>query len=431
MSLWGAFTNSVQAMQTQSHSLGVISQNVANVNTPGYKEAQDIFKTNLSEVTAKTNIFGVKPITRQLIDYQGPITASNTWKDLAVNGEGFFITNSNGTASGTTSFTRSGAFSTTNIPPAGTSGASTGSGLSAGTTSSTTTSGPITYLVDGAGNYLMGYSGTTGPMGTGSATSDTSNLVPLQYQMGSALQGAPTSSITLQGTLPSNATTPQAQGLPVYDQSLNSQTLTMNWTQTGANTWSLSYSMDPKAGSVTNTPTTVTFDGNGKIVSPTSSTANVTWADGSSSAINVSFNKLQQLASGTFNMDQTTQDGFPTGYLNQLGFDSQGMLNAGYTNGKTQVLGQVAIAQFRNPNGLETKTGTTFGQTADAGAMQVGTVGSFPSMTSISPNSLEQSNVKLEDQFSQMIITQKAYSSASEVFKTADEMTQSARDLKR
>jgi len=110
MSLWGTFTNSVNAMNAQATSLSVISQNIANVNTTGYKGSDTQFQTMLSDVTQPASIFSVQATPRQLIDVQGVIAPSANANDLAINGKGFFMVNSAMDGSGSMAFTRDGAF---------------------------------------------------------------------------------------------------------------------------------------------------------------------------------------------------------------------------------------------------------------------------------------------------------------------------------
>ena len=91
--LWGTMNNAVLGMQASSSSMGVISQNISNVNTTGYKRTESLFKTTLSETHAgsNANIFGVKAVSRTNIAYQGSIVGSDSGTDLAINGRGFFM----------------------------------------------------------------------------------------------------------------------------------------------------------------------------------------------------------------------------------------------------------------------------------------------------------------------------------------------------
>jgi len=564
MTIWGAFTDSVEAIQAQSNALAVISQNVANVNTSGYKKVTENFQTVLSESTDNTNIFGVQGVTQHNNDVQGNFQTTGLWDNLALNGPGFFVLNSAPDGTGTTTFTRSGDFAEAVV----------------GTTSQNA------YLTDGRGNYLMGVGG-----GAASQANTTNGLSAVKFALGSTLPGQATSNIAIQGSLPSDAVTAtstaaQAQdleseltttnavntpgfdptvtqtyktgtlqiqlgtintgagtitpsgaavtvnitdgslqgiatainsasagvtasvvqdtggnsqlkivstatgvadgftiagtdtggagatsltaldyaagataqnnanfttiaqaadasignvtstsGVPIYDNSFNTQTLALSFTKTGSDAWTVSYSVNANVGTVTSptttsgVPTTLTFDGAGNFQSQTGGSAvNITWADGTSSTINVDFSKMSQLASGSLVLNAATQNGFSSATLVKAEFDTNGNLYGDYSNGQKQLLYQVPVATFTAPDSLTSITGTEFTQTAAAGTLTVGPANALND-TSFNPGALETSNVDLGDEFSRMITTQAAYNSATKVFQTADSMTTTVRDL--
>ena len=567
MTIWGAFTNSSEALQAQSSALGVISQNVANVNTTGYKASVDNFQTLLSELTQGTNIFGVQVAQQHQNDVQGNFQTTGLWDNLALNGPGFFVLNSATNGSGTTSYTRAGDFAEAVV----------------GANSQTA------YLTDGHGNYLMGVAANGGPTVTTSQSS-TSGLTAVNFSLGSTLAGKPTGTITLQGSLPSNAdttataaqaqqlatiltttnsvstpgfspattqvfntgtlqiqggsfgsgggsftptgapvtvnitdgslqgvaaainssgagvqatviqgsgnsfqleftgTTPGAanaftiagtdapggtahslaglnytagnaaqdnadyvtdtaaqdastgtsavsSGVPIYDTSGNTQTLAMSFGKTGSDAWTVAYSLDPNVGTITSptststNPTTLAFDGAGNFLSQTgASTVNITWANGTTSAIAVDFSKMSQLASGSLVLNAATQDGYSSATMVKAEFDAGGNLYGDYSNGQKVLLYQVPVANFTAPDSLQEVNDTEFKQTAAAGALTVDLANKLND-TAFAPGTLETSNVNLEDQFSRMITTQAAYNSATKVFQTADSMTTTVRDL--
>jgi len=402
MSIWSAFYNSSQAMTVQSHSLGVIGQNVANVNSTGYKKAEDLFRTMISDVTTTNNFLGVAQSTRTLVDMQGSVVASEDWKDVSLNGKGFFILNSAMDGSGQTCFTRNGAFSLT----------STGNGTG--------------VLTDGNGHYLMGWQ-TTGDT-TGSGTSLT-GLSALGYTLGSTLAGVATTTASVQANIPSNATTTQSISIPVYDSSFASQTLNANFEPQGSNSWLLSFSSPDGTVSSPAAPITVTFDGNGQMTTPTDPiSVGVSW-NGQASTISVDLSNVSAYASSTIEMGNIVQDGHPSGELDKVAFDTSGNLVGTYSNGYIQKLGTIAVGSFIAPDALESKSGTLFTQTEAAGDLTVGNVDSYGSQTALVPGALESSTVTLEGEFTRMITTQKAYESASKVFMTSNEMIQTIRDL--
>ncbi len=416
MSLWGTLWDTGQAIQTQSNALAVVSQNVANVNTTGYKASVDHFQTLLSEQTHNTNLFSVQPTLENKNDIQGNFQATGVWDNLAVNGPGFFVLNSSLAGTGQTLFTRAGNFGeavnstdVVNGQPA-------------------TAPGSIAYLTAGNGDYLMGWKATKG---VATATNNLADLSPVGIALGSTIPGKATTSIAIQGSIPSNPTNGVAvSGVPVFDNSFNTQTLQFNFTRTGSDQWSVSYSVPPTVGTVPSTAATkLVFDGAGNFLSQSgTSTVPITWADGTTSNISIDFSKMSQLASGTLIVNAQTQDGFGAGTLIKGEFDTAGNLFGDYSNGQKVLLYTLPVATFTAPNSLESQNGTTFSQTAAAGNLNLDKATSLND-TAFVPSTLETSNVDLGAEFSNLITTQTAYNSATKVFNITDQMTQTLRDL--
>lgn len=319
MTLSGTFTNAAMAMVAQSDGLGVISQNIANVNTNGYKSSVDNFTTVLSEATAGTNIFGVRPELSQNVMQAGIATSTGQWNDLAISGIGFFIANSQADGSGKTTYTQDGAFTTTAAPP---------STLTAANQAAANT----TYLKDSAGDYLMGWQATNGVVKPGTGTT---GLTAVNYSLGSTLAGTATTAATLGGTLPANATAPVVQGVPVYDNNFNLQSLDLSFTKTASDIWSVNASTGTGTVALSSggvQPVTLQFDGSGNLVSPTTPlTANIAWYDGTTSSISLDLSQVSQLASTTAQLTTQSQNGSGPSTLSQVSFDSQGNLIGQYT----------------------------------------------------------------------------------------------------
>ena len=553
--LWGAFTNASSAMQVFTNDLGSISQNISNVNTTGYKRQELMFATNLSEHKAAPatstnglNIFGVKATQRNLIDAQGGILPSSTWSDLAINGKGFFMVARPTSGAAATTAANAGA-GATNVPTAiDTNSPSSVLYTRAGAWSRTY--GPDTdptlarsYFVSGDGGYLLGWMADD----TG-AISATSKLEPV-YTLGPRpIANNGTASVDASSTLkPSSVTMPGRAttsasiiaNLPrdakiggssttqnITDPSSASQTMSINWTRTGATTYtatasvanatmdtstwtvevdstgkvispttnptvnftwsspagSTSQAVDltpPKRGDTFNipvsvfdqnytehtatmrferagvntwymypdggtgatsasTPVTVTFDDNGKITSPANGlmTQAFSWTSGTppvtgSASVNFDMSKITQYSDTGLYLGTISQDGYGKGTLMASSFNSQGELVGFYDNGRSRTLFKVPVANFTAENSLEPVNGTMFRRTKEAGEMVVSAIEDAPGASSFATSSLEGSTVAIEDEFTRMIMTQKAYSMNSQVFKTADDMTGIARDLKR
>ncbi len=423
MSLWGAFTNSVEAIQAQSNALGVISQNIANVNTVGYKSTTDEFQTVLSEQTAGSQMLGVQPIAQQNITQQGSLESTGVFDNLAINGSGFFVLNSELDGSGSAVYTRAGDFTEQAVSSSSSTTASLAGSLSSPATDTTS------YLTDGQGNYLMGWAAVDGVADTSSGVS---GLTAVGFDLGSTQNGQATTQVTLQGSLPAGSQDPVSASEPIYDNSFNTQSLDLTFTPDGSDTWTVTYSVDPSVGTVVQptTPQTISFDGAGNFDGTTgSNTVNIDWADGTTSSINVDLTQMSQLASGSLVLNNTTQNGYASGTLEDVQFDSSGNLTGYYTNGQTQLLYTVPVATFSAPDQLNEISGTEFTQTANAGTLTVSPVSSLGSGTSLAPGNLESSNVDLNTQFTNLVTTQTAYNSATKVFSTANDMIETLRDL--
>lgn len=407
MSIWGAFTNSSTAMQAQSTAMASISQNVANVNTTGYKKQDTGFQTLLSESTAQFDFFGVKTTQATRVDVGGPIVSTGMWADLSVNGQGLFVVNSEIDGSGDTLFTRSGDFREYAMDADGD-----------GTQE--------TYLVDDNGYFLMGWQVEAD--GGFNPQDDIDSLTALRFEKSTQLEGSATTRIAMTGNVPSEATRAEPMHMPCYDTAGAVQTLTLEWQPTDVqNQWTVTPMVSN--GTVATQPMTVVFGEDGSFVSPDGTTGvEITWDDGTSSTIALDLGGLEQL-SGPMQVDSIDNDGNEASWLMNARFDTGGVLSANYANGDSLSLYQVALADFTNVNGLDEMTGNAFANAAPAGTMTLFSASANGS-TAIIPGTVEASNVDLADEFTRMITTQKAYSMNATVFKTADEMTRAAGDLK-
>ncbi len=124
------------------------------------------------------------------------------------------------------------------------------------------------------------------------------------------------------------------------------------------------------------------------------------------------------------------QDGYTNGTLESFSIDQNGRIVGSFSNGLTRNLGQIALARFANTGGLERVGSTMFVESANSGNPQIGAAG-LPGYGSISPSSLEMSNVDLSEEFTDLIITQRGFQANSRVITSSDEMLQELVNLKR
>lgn len=425
MSLYGALFTGVSSLSANSRALGITSNNIANVNTVGYKSSQAQFSTILASTTAAGTFSsgGVRAGTQQLIDRQGLLQISESATDLAVNGNGFFVvaeTPSGASASTDLLFTRSGSF----------------------------TQDSEGYLRNSAGYYLMGW-----PVDDqGAIPSNRNDLTAINLNQLTGTAEA-TTEISLRANLQSSETaetayvagdmnagtiTPQFERtLEVYDSQGGAQEVRMSFVKTAANTWAyeIIYDGDPaNIGGAASNPIatgTLTFNSDGTLATPAGGTAAVTipWAASSGLApqtITVDFGEPGQ-AVGVTQYDSTstlissTVNGALFGGLSGVSIDEEGYLTALFDNGVQRQVFKLPLATFQNANGLSAATGNAYLRTDESGnysllEAKTGGAGSLASQA------LESSTVDLAKEFTDLITTQRAYSAATRIVTTSDQM---------
>ena len=477
MSINSAMQTGVTGLIANSQALTTISNNIANVDTTGYKDEltsfQDIVtgSANSGSYSESQTSGGVNAVTRQTVTTTGTLTSTNSSLDLGIDGQGFFVV-STGTspvsASSDVLFTRDGSFS----PDA---------------------SG---NLQNADGMYLEGW-----PVNSdGSVTTDSSDLTKLEpinisdiggtaepttqvslnanlqssqatttYDQGTYDPTNPTEAMSTYSTSPANGTKPDFQiSIPVSDSQGGQQTLTMSLLKTGANTWAYEISSPNIADANGNTIATgglgqvatgtLVFTSSGQL-DLTQSTSNdlttsppTVGAPGSfnpditigasnsgdavqwSSSLGVAGQTIA-MSLGTTGSSGLTQDdsvslaqpvvsnGTAFGTLSKVTIGSNGMVTAVFDNGVTRNIAQVALASFVNANGLTPVSGNAYSVSTTSGTFSLRTPGEGGT-GSITPNSLEASTVDLSQEFTNLITTQRAYSAASKIITTADEMLQ-------
>ncbi|ABQ29338.1 MULTISPECIES: flagellar hook protein FlgE [Acidiphilium] len=416
MSIFGALDTSVSGLQAQSSAFTNISDNIANSQTIGYKGVNTHFTNYLVQSTASNNgpdsVVANPEYTNTV---EGTITQSSNPLSLAINGNGYFNVSLPGptttTAGKTTQtfdaqqyYTRAGDF----------------------------TLNSSGYLVNGAGAYLDGWSvnPTTG-------TVNTSSLAPIQVSQG-ASPPVPTSNVTLSATLPTTpSSTPVTTQVDVYDSLGNMQPLNLSWSPvTGsANTWTLNVS-SPNATPSTVGSATMAFNTNGTLSSITAGTGTTSPAagqlqispsyNGSAQPITLDFGApgstagLTQYAGTSLNLQGVSQNGSPSGAFSNLSIDTQGNITANYTNGFSKQIAQIPLASFASPDALQNKSGQIETATQASGAATINAVGG--SGGALVTGSVENSNVDIATQFTDLINAQQAYTANTKVVTAAQQI---------
>jgi flagellar hook protein FlgE len=425
MSLFGAMDTAISGLSSQSAAFGNIGDNIANSQTTGFKRVDTSFLDYLTTSTATQNEPGaVVAVPSYVNTVQGTISQSDNPLALAISGQGFFaVSQADGqTATGPTFspqpyYTRAGDFQLNS-------------------------SG---YLVNSAGDYLNGW-----PMGTNGQI-DTNTLAPIQINE-SIYQPVATGNVTLSANLPPagnpDPVTPSVQdpitsNVSVYDAQGQSHQLTLSFTSAGAGSNNWNVTVTDEAGNTIGSGT-VSFGANGTLASVTQggTTVSTSGAAGTLTlntlypapggghqtiALNLGTiggtSGLTQFAGSTYALRGVSQDGVPPGNFSSITMQSNGDVVVNYDNGQTRTIAQVPLATFAAPDALQRQNGSAFTATVNSGpalTQAAGTNGAGSLVTS----SIEQSNVDIATEFSQLIVAQEAYSANAKTVTTANSMMQ-------
>ena len=399
-----SFDLALSGINAANTDLNVTSNNLANVNTTGFKESRaefaDLFAQTQEGVskTAVGNGVQVAAVSQQF--GQGNITSTGNNLDLALSGSGFFITSNNGALN----YTRDGAFQ---VDQNG-------------------------YLVTASGEQVQGYAAlANGGFNTGGLTS-------LQLSTAqSAPQATTTADISM--NLPSNATAPANSPLNPADPTTYTDTtsLTVYDSLGAAHTAQLYFMKGATAGNWTTqlyvdgtavgTPQALAYSSTGALTTPANGKVNFgayTPATGAS-AMNVTFNFNNSSQFGdAFGVNSVSQDGYTTGSLTGVNISATGVMQANFTNGQSKTLGQVALANFANPQGLQQEGNNEWAQSFESGAAVNGVAGGSGFGT-IQSGSLEGSNVDITTQLVHMITAERDFQANAQMISATNTVTQS------
>jgi len=424
MSIFGALDAAVSGLAANSNALGIISDNISNANTIGYKDTSTDFRT-LVTASGSPSLYspgGVQSSPLYNVAQQGVLQAESSPTDLAISGGGFFVVNSNaaGGSSGTISYTRAGNFT---VDANG-------------------------NLVNAAGLFLQGQPLTAAQaaqIATGNnnvLTTTTPSLLQTVNVSNNAGTAQQTSNVSLVANLPANATGAQTMTVPVYDSLGVQHNMTLTFTPSGtANQWTVAASF---TGAGTSTATiaagdnVVQFNTDGTLNSAgttfnAASALSIAWdptVSGGTSPQTVNFNLgnngtssgLSQIGT-TFSIGQINQDGVQFGNFAGVTVNQNGVVTANYDNGLNRAIYILPLGTFSDPNGLQPQSGNTYTETANSGTVVLREAGTGSAGT-IAPSSLEDSTVDIATEFSNLIVTQRAYEANSKIITTADQMLQ-------
>lgn len=397
------FTPSVTGMEAQSHALGTVATNIANMRTVGYKANQTMFYTllgsqpvvkgnNVELSSSRVDVDGVGYYDRTNIDAQGTVTASSGNYDVALNGTGnaFFMLRD---SSNKIYYTRAGDFGTR-------------------------TEDGTTYLVSSGGLKVQGFPALEGG-GFGASPDD----IVIKYPEKSP--SVPTSKVEVTANVPATGVDTSSYSITVYGPNNDGRTMNMLFSKVEGkvNTWKLSFNID--GGTVNAPDIEAVFDSSGQLLSPKTFDLTVNWDDGSSNQVAMDISHMTQY-DGSSGITHVSQDGKQSGNFVRSYIGDDGIVKATYDNGVTINMAKLAVVGFEAPNNLSPFEGTLFEATPEAGDSRYMT----DTKNLVVPQALEQSTVNAEIEFSNMIQVQRAYSLNTTSFTTANEMLELLVNLK-
>ncbi len=396
------FRIALSGLNAASSDLEVTANNIANVNTVGFKESRPEFQAVYSSSTQSTSSAAIgsgvrlEGVTQQFA--QGNVDFTNNALDIAIGGEGFFVL-ANDSA---TTYTRAGNFRVDNEG----------------------------FIVANDGARLQAYLPTTPGQFNSGQVSD------IQLNTGSNPPAATTQAnfgVNVPADAPQPAVTPfdpaeptsynHSTSVTTYDSLGAPHTQTLYFVKGAAdNAWTAHVTID---GTEVGTGTALAFDNNGVLTTPASGSFTLpAFTPGTGAAditMTVNLADTTQFG-GSFAVNSISQDGAATGTLSGLEIDSEGIVIARYTNGQSLSLGKIAMANFANPQGLQQIDGS-WAATVASGEPILGeaNTGRFGALTS---GALEASNVDLTEQLVNMITAQRNFQANAQMISTADTTTQ-------
>lgn len=417
----GSFSAGLSGLNANAQALSVIGNNLANINTLGFKASQVAFKdlvsqnigggsANPSQVGLGVGLGSISPIFSQ-----GAIESSRVATHVAIQGNGFFMVE----GPDGQSYTRAGNFSFD----------------SEGT------------LVTPDGEFVLGYT----------QVDPTTNIVsttgqPTRMVVPPGVLSAPLASTRFQAVSNLDASAPVGStftaAIQLYDSLGSTHVATMTYAKTGPNAWTYDLTVEGAevAGGTPGTPFqlatgTLGFDGSGVLTTiDGAAPADVAlttpaWTNGALantmdwSVFDAQGDPVLTQFATTSATSSISQNGTPAGMLNIISVDADGRIVATFGSGQSRAVGQLSMATFNNPQGLTKLGANRYAQTESAGLPSVGVAGAGGRGTLIG-SALEQSNVDIALEFTQMILAQRGYQANSKTITVSDQILLETINLK-
>jgi flagellar hook protein FlgE len=394
-------------MLASEQALNVVSDNIANSNTQGFKSSSVLFEDAMNEASASLQVgAGVGSTLTARNFTQGTVQTTGGALDAAIQGGGFFVMQN---STGATTYTRDGSFS---LNPAG-------------------------QLTSSDGSLVQGWTAVNGVVNPSGAVSSIS--VPTL----SSQAPTPTANMTVSANLNASAAVGDSFSAPVQvvDSLGNTHTLTVDFTNTAPLTWSYKVTIPGQdvTGGTAGTPTSLstgslTFNNLGVLTSPAAGTPiSVTTTGGLSDGaadLNINWNLfdstknplITQYASASTTTG-STQDGVQAATVTGVTLQNGGVLVATFSNGTTRTLAQLALASISNPDSLISVTNNQYVVGVGTSTPSVGASGTS-TRGNIVAGSLEASNVDMATELTNLIVYQRGYQADAKAITSIDQMQQ-------
>ncbi|HTZ17536.1 MAG TPA: flagellar hook protein FlgE [Dissulfurispiraceae bacterium] len=412
MSILSSIFTGVSGLNANGQELSVIGDNIANVNTIGFKGSRMAFGDILSQTL--TGLSGSSQVGRGVavngvtpMFTQGSFQNTNSGLDVAIDGDGFFMV----TSGNATYYTRAGNFQ---VDQNG---------------NVVTPSGDILqgYLANANGIGVSGTIGNVQILATAISQPNATSTANLSVNLDSgATASAAWVSPAGSATAPASTTYNSTTTVTAYDSQGNAHQVNVYFAKSAANTWTAHYVYQDSAGlyQEAGTGQALTFNTSG-VLTPASAASSgslaFNWGGGvANGAITVDLTGTTQVA-GSFAVNSITQNGYATGTIKNVLIDDKGMITGVFTNGQTRCLAQLCLAKFAAPTELTKIGNNLYAQSSTSGQPVVG-VAQTSGLGRTLSNTLEMSNVDLAEEFTNLISAQRGFQANTKIITTTDDL---------
>lgn len=393
----------VSGLRNHQIRMDVIGNNIANVNTIGFKKSRVTFQEMLNQTmrgasSPQSNRGGTNPQQVGLgvsiagidtVHTDGGPQPTDQMTDLAIEGDGFFIVRDGRSEY----YTRAGNFN-----------------------------------FDAEGNLVNPSNGMKVMGWVGEDDRIAENLSNIVITKGQPMAAKATNKIVYRNNLDADTDLGDTYTVPmrIYDSLGRSHTINVEFEKMNGNEWSFRV-IGPEGNEIESN--NIRFDNTGSIIDESSFDCTLTIEEADDIEITLDFSDITQVAQET-SIVAHSQNGYPAGTLQTITIDTMGTITGVFTNGINKELAQIALTTFDNPSGLLKGGDNLYQISNNSGEGRVGAAATGGRGV-ISPGSLEMSNVDLSEEFTQMIITQRGFQANSRIITTSDEMLQELVNIKR